>query len=528
MSISPFTVEVVRNAFDSIASQMNFNLARSAYSPTIYEMHDCSVGVFDAQARLLGESAGLPIFLGNLKAVIDATTEHFGGYDVYRPGDVYMVNDSYITGSHLNDVTVFAPFFSGGELIGFGATKAHWADIGSKDPGEVMDSTDIYQEGYRLGPTHLYVAGEPARETLDFLLRNSRMPKAVAGDMQAQITACRSGERQLAALHRKFGSDVVSEAAEAVFAQCERIDRETVTALPDGVYRAAGRLDSYAPGGEPVPVQVEVRIEGDRLTVDLTGSSMRTPGPVNCGLAQTISGARLAYRMLVNPDAPISDGTFRNLQVVTEPGSIFDAREPAACQYYYPHIGLMIDLIIRALAPVVPDVAIGGQTADAENVILSGFDPRTGRRFVSGEATAVGWGAHAGGPGGSAMVNYGGGDLKNFPVEVLEARYPVRIHRYGLRRGSGGAGRHRGGDGVVREYEVLADVDVSLWFERTLDPGWGIFGGEAGQPTSVTVDTGDGPVPMLKVNRMALPKGSRLLVQTGGGGGYGDPLGVAR
>jgi N-methylhydantoinase B len=490
----------------------------------IYEMKDCSVGIFDEQARLLGQAPGLPIFLGNLEAAIRVTTEHFGGIGIYRPGDVFAVNDSYLTGSHLNDVSVFSPVFHDGELVGFCATKAHWLDIGAKDPSQAMDSTEIYQEGYRIGPTHLYVAGEPATETIDFLMRNSRLSKSIWGDMHAQIAACRTGERQLDLLYSRFGPTTIRAAAQAIFDQSERLDREAVARVPDGLYTGEGALDSDGVGDQPVPVRVAITVAGDEMTLDLSGSSPQTPGCLNCGLAQTISGARLAFKFLFNPDVPVTGGTFRNLTVVAEEGSLFDAREPAACQYYYPHLGMMIDLFMRALAPALPDAVVAGQPADAMNIMFVGVHPKTGARFVSGEATAVGWGAHAGGDGTNGLINYGGGDLKNFPVEVIESLYPIRIHRYGLWQGSGGDGKHRGGLGIVREYETLIDdINVSLWFERTVTPGWGLFGGEEGRPTHVLVDRGNGHERILKVNRLPLPRGSRITVHTGGGGGYGRP-----
>jgi N-methylhydantoinase B len=480
--------------------------------------------VFDADARLLGQSPGLPMFLGNLETGIVATTAALGGADGYRPGDVFMVNDPYLVGSHTNDVVVFSPIFFEDELVGFGATKAHWLDIGAKDAGRPVDTTDIFQEGYRLGPTHLYREGEPVSEVIDLLMRNSRLPRSVWGDMHAQITACRTGERRLVALCERFGRETVAAAAEEVFAQCERLDRDAVAAMPDGVYRAEGAMDSDGPGGDRVHVSVAVTVDGDLMTVDLSGSSGPTRHSVNAPLPGTVAGVRLAFKCLVNPSVPVTAGTFRNLEVVAPEGTVFNAREPHATLHYYPPLGLAIDLVIRALAPAAPEAVVAGQPADPMNVTIVGRRA-DGTRWVTGDATAVGWGAHAGGDGASGLINYGAGDLKNYPVEVVESRYPLRVLQYGLREGSGGVGRHRGGLGVVREYELLDDdVEVSLWLERSKLPAWGLFGGHDGEPTRGELRRGDDDVEMVtKANALRLPRGARVRVLTGGGGGYGPP-----
>jgi N-methylhydantoinase B len=486
-------------------------------------MKDCSVGLFDHRGRLLGQAPGLPIFLGALESAIFATTDHFGGWDIYKPGDVYAINDSYLVGSHLNDVTIFSPIFFGGKLVGFGATKAHWLDIGSKDPGQSMDSTSIYQEGYRIGPVHLYKEGIPQDAILDFLTRNSRLPRSVWGDMHAQIAACRTGEIRLQALYEKFGEEVILEATERIWKQCEILDSQEVRKIPDGVYSAEGALDSDRPGGNPVPVKVKVTIADDKMILDLRGSSPQTGGSVNCGVAQTISAAKLAFKFLVNPEIPATGGTFQNLEVLTDVGSAFHAQEPAACQFYYPHLGLMIDLFIKALSTGLPHLTVAGQPSDAMNILFVGTSPIDGKQFFTGEASGVGWGAYSTGDGSNAQINYGGGDLKNYPVEVYENRYPIIIHKYALRVDSCGRGEFRGGLGIQREYEVLVeDATVSLWFERTQTLAWGLFGGEAAKPAKITIQRENEEILMLKANRLPLTKGSRVLVETGGGGGYGS------
>ena len=294
--------------------------------------------------------------------------------------------------------------------------------------------------------------------------------------------------------------------------------------MPDGTWVAEGALDSWGPGGGAVPVRVEVTIDGDEMRLDLRGSSRQTPGCVNCGLAQTIAAARLAFKFVVNPNMPVTAGSFRNFTVITDERSVFDAREPAACQYYYPHLGLMIDLFLRAMSGAVPDRVVAGQPSDAMNILFTGnYDD--GEVFISGEATAVGWGAWSGGDGSNALINYGGGDLKNLPVEVQEVRYPLRVHRYALRADSGGLGRWRGGLGVERAYEVLADdITLSTWFERTTTPGWGLYGAAPGEVSTVVLEQPHSPkTSLLKAAGVAAGRGTRVTVQTGGGGGFGDP-----
>ena len=354
-------------------------------------------------------------------------------------------------------------------------------------------------------------------------MRNSRLPKAIWGDLQAQIAACRTGEREMQKLYRRFGIEAIDSASNEIFAQSEVAERAAVSRLPDGEWTAQGALDSWGPGGEPVPVVTTVTIAGNEMHVDLTGSSEQTPGCLNCGLQQTIAGVRLAYKFVIEPMQPITAGSFRNLKITVPERSVFDAREPAACQHYYPHIGLMIDLFLNALSNAAPEAVIAGQPGDAMNIMFTGQHPISKELFVSGEATGVGGGAFDGGDGANGMITYGGGDLKNFPVEVMEYRFPLRIHEYGLRPDSGGIGRWRGGLGLIRRYETLTDTRLSTWFERTQTPGRGLFDGGGGKPAEITVNDGKDSWTALKCGNVPIPKGTLITVATGGGGGFGPP-----
>lgn len=523
--VNPVTVEIIRNALQSAAEDMNASLFRSAFSPVIYEMKDCSVGIFNEEAEMLGQSAGLPIFLGNLEECINTTIRMYGR-EFFREGDILIINDAYMTGTHLNDVTVFAPIFLEGQIIGFSANRAHWLDIGSKDPGESTDSTDIYQEGIRIGPTKLFDGGQARRDVIDLIVRNSRFHEAAEGDLNAQISACLTGERRYKEIVARFGLDTIRAATLDIFAQAERLDREVIAAIPDGVYEAAGALDNDGHGHAPVNVKVKVCIQGTSMLVDLEGSSPQTRGSTNCGLPQTISACRVAYKSLINPHAPVNGGNFRALTVRVPPRSIFAAEEPAAVQWYFTPLGLLIDLIIKALAPVLPERTAAAHYGDSMCVNFAGSDPRTGTPFLTVEATVGGWGAYGRGDGQHAMINNVSGDFKNLPIEVMETKYPITVTRYALRPGSGGAGKYRGGNGVVREYVVNCDdAMLYLWWERSRTPAWGILGGRDGSPPEVRVNPGSPRERrVLKVNGMSLQHGDCVRVESGGGGGYGDPL----
>jgi N-methylhydantoinase B len=522
--VDPITAEVLRNSFRAIADEMNANLARSAFSPIIYEMKDCSVGVFNEQAELLGQSPGLPVFLGALDEAIKAVIAKVGLAN-FRAGDVYMSNDPYVTGSHLNDITAVSPVLFAGQVIGFTATKAHWMDVGAKDAGVSIDTTEIYQEGVRFGPTRIVAGGEPVSDVIDILMRNSRLPQPLLGDMNAQIAACRTGERRYLQVVERFGIETVRAATEVIFGQSERADRAVIKTFPDGVYVADGYIDSDGSSDEPAYVKTTVTIAGSDLTIDLTGSSHQRPGCANVGLAQTISAARLAYKFLINPHHAPNGGHFRALKLIVPPGTMYSAQEPAACVYYGTPLGLMIELVLKALAQAIPDRVAAGQRSDPMNVVLSGRLPDGRVSYVTAESTAVGFGAFAGSDGANGVVNHMGGDLKNLPVEVLESKYPLQIRRYALECDSAGPGEYRGGLGVIKDYVAIDSTShLTLWFERNVTPPWGLEGGGVGRPAGVILGPGTANEHVLmKVNHLPIPPGLIISARTGGGGGYGPP-----
>ena len=522
--IDPISTEIIRNAFISIAQDMNAVLIRSAYTPVIYEGKDCVVALLDEKGEVLGQSSGLPLFLGNLQVCVQETAKIYG-WDYFKEGDIFFVNDSFFTGTHLNDITIFAPIFWNKQLAGFSASRAHWLDVGAKDPGGSMDSSNIYQEGFRWPVTRLYENNEPKKEIIEFLRMNGRFGYSLIGDMNAQIAAGKTGEKRFKGILDRFGLDLVRSARNEIFKQSEELEKIAVKKIKNGSYDSEGFLDDDGLGSDPVKIKMKVTVEDEKITIDLDGSAKQTHGPVNCGFAQTISACRVAFKLLINPKRPVDGGTFKTLEVTAPQGSIFKAEEPAACQWYFSSLGLLIDAFVKALSPAIKDLSAAAHYGDSMVIFIGGVDPRNNFPFLSVEPTCGGWGGFPDSDGADALINNVNGGFKDLPIEVFENKYPVSIFNYGFRKDSGGTGKFRGGCGLYREYTINADGFVSLWFERSVTPAWGLFGGKDGIGPNVNIKSHDEKEKnLLKANGLQVKKGTVLTTYTGGGGGFEKPF----
>ena len=522
--IDPISTEIIRNAFISIAQDMNAVLIRSAYTPVIYEGKDCVVALLDEKGEVLGQSSGLPLFLGNLQVCVQETAKIYG-WDYFKEGDIFFVNDSFFTGTHLNDITIFAPIFWNKQLAGFSASRAHWLDVGAKDPGGSMDSSNIYQEGFRWPVTRLYENNEPKKEIIEFLRMNGRFGYSLIGDMNAQIAAGKTGEKRFQGILDRFGLDLVRSARNEIFKQSEELEKIAVKKIKNGSYDSEGFLDDDGLGSDPVKIKMKVTVEDEKITIDLDGSAKQTHGPVNCGFAQTISACRVAFKLLINPKRPVDGGTFKTLEVTAPQGSIFKAEEPAACQWYFSSLGLLIDAFVKALSPAIKDLSAAAHYGDSMVIFIGGVDPRNNFPFLSVEPTCGGWGGFHDSDGADALINNVNGGFKDLPIEVFENKYPVSIFNYGFRKDSGGTGKFRGGCGLYREYTINADGFVSLWFERSVTPAWGLFGGKDGIGPNVNIKSHDEKEKnLLKANGLQVKKGTVLTTYTGGGGGFEKPF----
>ncbi|MCP4316562.1 MAG: hydantoinase B/oxoprolinase family protein [Hyphomicrobiales bacterium] len=516
----PITTEVVRNFVISCAEDMNASLWRSAFSAIIYEGRDSAVALLDEKGNMLGQSTGVPLFIGAIDACVHLVKERYG--DDMTEGDIFVINDSYLQGTHLHDVTAVGPIFHEGVLVGFGAARAHWNDIGAIDPGSTMGSTSIYHEGIRLGPTRIMRNFEPIEEWYDLLRRNTRMPDMSIGDLNAQIASIRTGERRLGQLLNRIGVETYRSACENIFEQARHMDREAIAALKDGTYSREGYLDDDGVGDEPVKIAMSMTIDGERMIIDLTGTSGPVLGSINCGAVQTKSLLRLAYKTMINSDRAITGGSFETLSVNIPDECLFNAREPAACEWYFTGLGLLADLMISCMSEAMPEKAKAAHYGDSMVAAFFSMDEKRGQ-WISVEPTAGGWGGGVGSDGQSALVNLVNGGFRNIPAEVYETKFPVRIEEFSIRRDSGGPGRWRGGCGVVRTYKLLEDCFGALWFERSKTPAWGLEGGSDGAGPENTISQPDGSMEQpLKMRAREFTAGTVVETKTGGGGGFGN------
>src|SRR5579875_1758113 len=524
-SVDPITAEIVRNAVVAITDEMKTNLMRTAYNMIIYEALDFTVGLFDAAGNTISIGLGLPMFIRGLSDAIKAKLAHYGTANI-RPGDILLTNDSYIMGSHLNHMIFTLPIFWEGELVAFSASMAHWQDVGGTLRGT---TTDIYEEGLQLPIVKIYREGQVNAELVEIIKSNVRFPDLAMGDFRAQVASIKTGERRMLQLLQRYGRDAVLGSIARIYRHSGEVARQAVAAMPDGVYEAESFMDDDGVHlGQRIPIRVRVTVAGDRMTIDLTDVSRQVAGYYNSGPTAGRSAAQVAFKCLTSPLLlPINDGSFAPLEVVLPPGRVVSATKPAAVRWWMTIPMTVVDTIIRALAPAMPDKVAAAHHADLLAASVYGTDPRTGRFVLSaGTLPGGGWGAKHDSDGMSAVVCINDGDTHNTPVEATEQRYPFLIEEYALRQDSGGAGKFRGGLGVRKVVRMLGDQTFNSTIERTQCAPWGLFGGRDALPNRLSVRRADGRIetfPNGKVSAMRLAAGEAYIIESGGGGGYGPP-----
>ncbi len=516
--IDPIRLEVIKNRFTSLTGEMGAVLMRTAFSPNIKERRDFSCALFDRRGEMVAQAAHIPVHLGSMPLSVAAALSRSD----LAPGDAVLLNDPYRGGTHLPDLTLVTPvFFDDSEPVFFLANRAHHADVGGMTAGSLPLSTEIFQEGLRIPPVKIVRAGAFDRDLLALLLANVRTPQEREGDLAAQLAANRVGERRLREVVEQYGQAATERYARALLDYGERLMRGVLAAIPDGDYAAEDFLDEDGAGSGPIPLRCTVSVRGEQAAVDFSGCAPQVAGCLNAVRAITLSAVFYVFRLLAPEEIPANAGCLRPIGVRTVPGTVADCTFPAAVAGGNVETSQrLVDVLLRALAAALPERIPAASGGSMNNLTIGGADPRSGELFAYYETIAGGAGGGPAGAGASGVQTHMTNTL-NTPVEALEHAYPLRVRRYRLRDGSGGAGRHRGGDGVVKEFELLADARVTLISERRLFRPWGLQGGGPGAPGRNLLVRREEARELPGKCSLDGRRGDRLVIETPGGGGWG-------
>jgi N-methylhydantoinase B len=524
----PITVAVIRGALESICDEMDTQLIHAALSPIISETNDCAHGIYHpvsgetiAQGRF-----GLPVFMANMQFSVQSVIDKANSKGGFRPGDVWIMNDPYLGGSHLNDINLILPVFHGDELFAILANTGHWMDIGGAIPGGwIPGATNIHEEGLLIPPVRLYSAGELNDGVIDLITANVRLPEMIFGDMTAMSSALRTGETRLRGLIDRYGAETVSACQEEMITRAEREMRSYIEEIPDGTYEQVDYLDNDGVTDERHEFRVTITVRGSEMHLDFTGTSAAAQGPINLAKNTTVSSVYVALKHIF-PDVPVNGGTFRPVTYTVPPKSIISASYPNPVSGYLEVVGRVIDLIFGALAPALPEKVPAPFFGTTGVVTVAGHHPHR-------DDYVVGVFPYAGGYGGSAHSD---GQAHGTPpqsmanfmsLEVAEHRFPLRFDYFAMREDSGGAGEHRGGTGTSYGFTVWSELLSSVLGDRVDHTPFGVNGGHAAAGNTVRFRTGgDEWTPELrsKYAGLALKPGDSVMVTSPGGGGFGNPL----
>jgi N-methylhydantoinase B len=522
--VDPIELAIFRSAFHSIAEEMGATLRRTAFSPNIKERRDYSCAVFDGAGQVIAMGDHMPVHLGSMPMSVRAAVEALE----FEPGDIAILNDPYAGGTHLPDITMVLPVYVGKSKSPafYVASRAHHADVGGTYPGSMGLCREIYQEGIRIPPVKIAHQGEIDRNIMALLLYNVRTPAEREGDLTSQIGACRVGAQRLEEMTSKYRLARVRSNMRELLDYSERLVRAELAKLPAGEFAAEDFMDDDGVSERPIRIRVTLRIDPrrKRAQVDFTGTDPQVAGSINAVEAITYSATYYVFRCLLGDDVPATAGIMRPIELIAPPGTIVNARPPAAVAGGNVETSQRtVDVLLRALAQAAPDRVPAASAGTMTNVTIGGMDPRSGQPFAYYETTAGGMGARPGLDGVPGVHTHMTNSL-NTPVEALEYAYPFRVRRYGYRRGSGGSGLYRGGDGLVREIELLTDSQVTILADRRKFAPYGLAGGEAGATGKASLIRSNGQTEALpgKCNREARA-GDVVRIETPGGGGWGKP-----
>ena len=531
-SIDAVTLEVMRNGFIQVCEEVTITMLKTAHSVIFNEGKDLSTGVFDRDGRLIAQDQqGCPVHIAAMPQSVKAGIEQYGVENM-NPGDVFLVNDSYSGGTHLPDVTIFAPVFWEGELVGFIGNRGHHTDVGGMAAGSMPgDATEMYQEGLILPAVRIYTGGERNRDVWNILLANVRLPGNTEGDIAAQMAGVQTGMRRFHSMLERHGPATVQAGIDEIIAYSERHMRSEIAKMPDGTYRFADYMDTDGITGRPVRIEVTARKSGSDIEFDFTGSDLQVGGAVNCVFSVTLASVWIGMLMVTDPAIHPSEGAFAPVRVTAPLGTVVNPRKPASTVSGLTETcNRIIDIVIGALAPGIPGRAVAGELGSCNVYTLGGQRARgedgDAEQWVAILNPKGGWGGMDAKDGWTCIQD----PLSNCrcqPAEALENAFPVRVRQFALRTGPEGAGRHRGGFGIVRDIEVTSSCVVSTCLDRSLIPPFGLFGGRDGAPNVMRLRRAGSdewePLSSRQSN-MPLNEGDVVRIETAIGGGFGDPL----
>jgi len=529
--IDPITLEVLREAFVSIVREMRVTLVRTAFSSILYEGEDFSCVLMDGQAQIVSMSKGQdhPLHIVPIGWSMKAVRAKFG--DDIHPGDIFLHNEPYTGGTHLNDVAMIYPLWADGEMFVFPVVRAHWGDVGGMSPGSLSGrATEIFQEGVRIPPIKVVERGRPNDAALDLIFSNMRGPRERRGDYQAMLGTCRKAAERVEELVARYGARTIRETVAELMDRAEARMRHAIRGLSAGEYVYEAHLEAGTERLDPLTVRAKVVVAGDTITVDLAGTSPQTLGPTNVGPAMAPTGAFTIIKSFLDPGSDVNSGAFRPLTVITPPGTIVNADPPAPCGGMVEVKYCVESAVMGALAEALDGKIAGDLKGGGNHCYVGGPHPRTGETFIFYEYPAGGTGGFDGGDGSNTVRTWTESDMTTLqPIEAVEQLYPVRIERTALREDSGGPGRWRGGLGLTREVRIQASgTQLSVLAEKAVLPPFGVCGGAAGATNRFWVRRNSRPVqpsPLPgKVSGFPLERDDVLLMESSGGGGFGDPL----
>lgn len=521
--MDPVTLEVLRNALQSVAEEMGVTLVRTAHSPNIKDRRDCSTAVYTASGDLVAQAEHIPLHLGLMPTVVKRVMEIHPPRSL-APGDAIIINDPYISGSHLPDVCIISPVFVENRLLALAANLAHHVDMGGMVPGSMSTAaTEIFQEGIRIPPVKLVNAGNLNRDLIKLLAHNVRTSDEFYGDIQAQLSANQVGCRRLQELAAGRGEAILRRYMEEIIDYAERRMRAALDVFPAGTYSFTDYLEGDGISGQNIPITASVRLGGGRVTVDFSGTSPQVRGPVNATRGVTLACVYFAIKAVADPDLPSSQGIARCIEVITPPGSLVNPHFPAPVAHANINTAQRIaDVVLGALAQALPGRVAAAGTGSMSNFTIGGQDS-DGRFFSYVETYGGGQGAKSD-QDGMDGVHVNMTNTFNTPVEVMESSYPLRVEEYALLPDSGGAGQYRGGTGLGRELTVLEQAVVSVSTERNRIAPWGLAGGRPGRCSRCRLKLPGGEwVTMPGKFTREVPAGTVIRLETAGGGGFGDP-----